>query len=335
MAVPVLPEKNQIIDNASDFLFFAAIALTVWGIVSPETVLVFTKRRTRLWAAFIGVCLALFFIGIGLYAEKGEMDVETIFGVLTVGLIIRSSRLSPLPPKLKPATNYVAAKFATQGQAGGQGPAPAAPPPPAANNALADAQAQVAQIRAGVPEAQQPIFDQLYNSHMSKWSLFGTGQVAKNNLTLAQKCVGEANRIWTLKNGDLPSIEVSLTLDAGETCVWKGQATRQAYVRIQHQEVQRNSDGSSTVRNTNDDELQDVDDGKLYLTTKRLIYAGEKETLQFGFHDILSLEIEDYDTIKIAVPHGANVLLQAEDIRDPFDKHLQGPFEILWNRVRK
>src|SRR6185437_4745270 len=97
--------------------------------------------------------------------------------------------------------------------------------------------------------------------------------------------VRQAARIWELKHGALPSVEAALPLGAGESCVWKGDCERLAYVTVHSTEYRHSGDTQSEwnrnvrVEDTTHDELQRVDAGKLYLTTKRLLFVGQKKNV--------------------------------------------------------
>jgi hypothetical protein len=126
MPVNAPDPKAQIVDDVATFLFCASIALTVWGVVSPQRVLFFTKHRTRLWALGVGLSLSMLFVAIGVYADTGQMGMVLFFTGLTSGLVYHLSRLGPPMSKLKPATGYAPSTLAPP-PSGGSALPPSAP----------------------------------------------------------------------------------------------------------------------------------------------------------------------------------------------------------------
>jgi hypothetical protein len=287
--------KAHTVDDIATVLLYASIAFTLWGVSAPQQALFFTKRRTRPGAFLLGACLMLFSAAIGNYSESGEYGLVLLLGAVTVGLVIYLSRLGPPMPKLRPAASSSPAVLARSTPTRG---------------VLVAAQAQILAIRASVPTDQRPVFDQIYDTCMSASSLFGDSHAAKDNIELAQNAVGEAHRVWTLRSGPLPEVETTLSLDAGEICVWKGRA----------------HDETKSVWNP--------DDGTMFLTTKRLIFIGKRQSLEFAFGGVRWIVVES-GTLRLTLLDGRKMTFHVDDLSDPFDKRLASPFEILWNRLRK
>lgn len=317
---PVMSENAQLIDGAATVLMFAAFAYIPWGLISPRSAMFWAKRRNRLWSTGLGVCFVFLAASIGVYAQSGQPAGMLTCGALAIWMIAWTGRAPKTAPRAVAASSW------------------AGPTPAPSSQAASDA--AVAAIRASVPEVQQGEFDACYGLRKHSWSLLGRDQVAAKNLGLAQDCVRQAARIWELKHGALPSVEAALPLGAGESCVWKGDCERLAYVTVHSTEYRHSGDTQSEwnrnvrVEDTTHDELQRVDAGKLYLTTKRLLFVGQKKNVFLDVADIQTLVVNNAVDITIGRSDAENLIFRSQAARDPFDPRLTGPFEILWDRVR-
>lgn len=321
----VMTANAQLVDGAATVIVLMAPAYLVWGLVAPQSAMFWARRWSRLWTTGIAASLFMLGAGMGVYAQTGTPGLMIAFSGVAIWLIARTGTM----PAKAPASHPAASPWA--------GPAVAPGAAPAQITAPAAMDAAIGAIRASVPPEQQSEFDTLYDLHKHSWSLLGKDQVAAQNIELAHRCVSQAARIWALKNAALPQIATTLSLPAGEQCVWKGDCARLAYVTV-HGEVRQSdvSGGTRKVRveDATHDELREVDDGSLYLTTKRLIFVGKKQNVFLEFGDIQTLVINDETDIAVGRAQGENLIYRSDAIKDPFDAKLTGPFEILWGRVR-
>lgn len=323
-AIHVMTANAQLIDGAATVILLMAPAYLVWGLIAPQSAMFWAKRWNRIWTTGIAASLFMLGAGMGVYAQTGTPALMIGFGGVAIWLIARTGTL-PAKALAPPASPWAGPAIAPGGST-----AQAAVPSAAMD-------AAIAAIRAGVPPEQMSEFDTLYDLHKHRWSLLGKDQVAARNIELAHQCVSHAARIWNMKNAALPGLATTLSLAAGEQCVWKGDCARLAYVTVHGEVRQSNVSGDTRqlrVEDATHDELREVDDGNLYLTTKRLIFVGKKQNVFLAFGDIQTLVINDETDIAIGRAQGENLIFRSDAIKDPFDAKLTGPFEILWGRVR-
>jgi hypothetical protein len=316
--VTVMSSNAQLVDTAGAFIVMGSVIYLIWGLISPRSAMFWAKRWGRFW--IVGLAASMFMIGggMGVYAQTGTPALMIAFGGAAIWLLARSDRLP-------------AAASAPALPAAGS----TAPPRFAAQASFADA--EVAAIRDALPPEQRSEFDMLYNLHRRSWSLKGKDEVGRHNVEIAHQCAVHAARIWNLKNGPLPALATTLALAAGEQCVWKGDCQRLAYVTVHGTEYRHSRDDSTRnvrVEDASREELREIDDGNLYLTTKRLVFVGRKQNAFLDIAEIQTLLINDETDIAVGRAQGENLIYRSRDICDPFDPKLTGPFEILWGRVR-
>jgi hypothetical protein len=109
--------------------------------------------------------------------------------------------------------------------------------------------------------------------------------------------------LWTIENGEIPTIEPNINLQRGESCYFeivanwhehRRQTTRIRYsgptARIRIAKGIYWRAGDLGVKPVSQDVLKLIDTGSLYLTNKRLIFMGSKGNKTIRLSKILSLE---------------------------------------------
>ncbi|HWA91777.1 MAG TPA: hypothetical protein VG889_17195 [Rhizomicrobium sp.] len=281
----------ELVNEFGAIIALLSIPYLAWGLVSPRTAMFWSKRAGRLWTVLVAATLFLFGIGMTIYAKDHTPGTLIVMGGILIWEIAFTGRLSARSPAIA-----------------ARGPAGAMPPPRSLTETEVDA--QVAALRTALPDEQKPEFDALYERHKQSGSVLGRDHAALGNLDIARLCARHAARIWTLKNGPLPSLTSALPLAAGERCVWRADGVRLTAERLE------------------------IDAGTLYLTTKRLFFVGRRQSVLVDFDDVTTLIVTHRTDIEIDREQGENLVFRSRDVADPFDPNLTGPFETLWGRVR-
>lgn len=125
--------------------------------------------------------------------------------------------------------------------------------------------------------------------------------------------------LWDIDNGNLPSIPVPLVLQRGEVChatasaVWLEMRTRTERVNyggpvasIRICKGVRYRVGSVRVQRITRDELTAIDQGRVYVTNKRIIFDGQKKNTAIRYSSLISFE-----------PYGDGVVLEKATGKSP------------------
>ena len=116
-----------------------------------------------------------------------------------------------------------------------------------------------------------------------------------------QKGLDRFALLWRIENGDIPAVAVTISLQKSETCyavadaVWHELRTKTdrynyagpvASIRIF--KGFRYRVGSVSVRRITHDEMTEIDRGRIYLTSKRVIFEGSKKNATISLSSLLT-----------------------------------------------
>lgn len=133
---------------------------------------------------------------------------------------------------------------------------------------------------------------------------------------------------WSIENEELVPLDCDLSLQKKENCyqelsvVWKekrkvtkrinyaGPTAKIKIMKGVHYRI-----GSAQIQRVTNEELVEVDKGKLYITSKRLIFVGSKKNTNILYSKILSF-IPYKDGIEIVKDSGRNPLFQCSNLSE-------------------
>jgi hypothetical protein len=135
--------------------------------------------------------------------------------------------------------------------------------------------------------------------------------------------------LWRIENGQLPSVAVPIVLQKDETCFWSGPAewhelrtktTRVNYggpvASIRIMKGLRWRLGSVAVSRVTREEVQRLDAGTLYITSKRILLSGAYRNYQLRYSAILGIEVFS-DAIRIEKASGRSPVVVLQDPEIP------------------
>ncbi|NDJ87086.1 MAG: hypothetical protein GYB66_14505 [Chloroflexi bacterium] len=117
--------------------------------------------------------------------------------------------------------------------------------------------------------------------------------------TYTQAALNRYRLYWVIDNGKLPTLEVDLDLPAGEVCYFTVEASwyerRQAQPRDRLGHIHFYRAAYQNLIDLkpcplNEADWQPIDNGPVYLTNRRLILAGQKETTALGLDRVLDIK---------------------------------------------
>lgn len=137
--------------------------------------------------------------------------------------------------------------------------------------------------------------------------------------TATQHTLDRYALLWHIENGQLPTIAVPIVLQRGEVChavadaVWMELRTRTERVNYGGPVISvrickgvRYRVGSVRVQRITRDELTPIDQGRLYVTNKRLIFDGAKKNTAIRYSSLIAFE-----------PFGDGVVLEKASGKSP------------------
>lgn len=137
--------------------------------------------------------------------------------------------------------------------------------------------------------------------------------------------------LWQIENGEIPSIDVTLSLENGEKCYFQSNCkwfemrtvTRRvnysgATASISIMKGVRYRIGTISPRRVTNEELTEIESGKIYLTNKRIIFIGGNRNLTVRLPKILSF-IPYTDGVEICKDSGRNPMFKFNDNNDIFN----------------
>lgn len=140
-----------------------------------------------------------------------------------------------------------------------------------------------------------------------------------------EKLLNQYRLFWQIENGDVPTIEPDINLTRGEKCYYKTDATWNE-LRKQTQRINYSGPtmriklakgvywraGSVQAKVISTEEYKNLDDGTLYLTSKRLIFIGSRSNKNIRLNKVLNL-VPYKDGIDIIKDSGKSPFLGFND----------------------
>ncbi len=303
-----------------------SIGAAVAGIISPKLTLWWHPYPGRIRAMIFASGLLFVLTGLAMFIapDTSLKDTGSPFAGAVLGMLIIAATWIRLPGRRKwvsvvlpePATvdnsqelDAARSKIVGLLLARGAG-VPIVKPVPTLDGIEA--------IRAGLEQGPRREFDRLFAEGQRHWSLFGQNAVNRMNFDHACQTATLAKHIWVLKTGPLPSETVPISLQPGEQCTWSRSCDRYDYkavrsasyggagvsVRVAKGVTVRTGGGRITPRSH--EEFQKIDTGSLYLTTKRLVFIGARESLALRLGEIAAFKQNGCD-IEIGRARGRNI----------------------------
>lgn len=141
----------------------------------------------------------------------------------------------------------------------------------------------------------------------------------------AQALYEKGQKIWKIENGDIGTIEADIFLQKNECCysikpvgwheirtITTGVRYAGPTLRIKIMKGFYYRLGDFNTERKTQDKLVKLDDGKMYLTNKRILFSGSKKNYSIPYSRIIDFELFN-DGVKIVKDSGRNIIATFND----------------------